>query len=84
MCSGPGDREPCHCYCRRRRRRRSSLRLGRCVVERRGAAVGVGMGNAVVVLEWDSNIGAHGVGLDGVSASHALKNELLENKLSDV
>ena len=51
MCTGPGDSEPCPCC--RRRRRRSSLRLGRWFVERRGGTV------VVVVLEWDSNIGAH-------------------------
>ena len=84
MCTGPGDREPCRCRCRcrRLRRRRSSLHLGRCVVDCHGAAVVVGMGNSVVVLEWDSNIEAHTVGLDGVSASHALKNEPLKNELS--
>ena len=33
------------------------------------------MGNAVVVVVWDSSIGTHVEGSEGVPASHALKHE---------
>ena len=44
----------------------------------------MGRGNVVVVVEWDSSTGTHVEGLaDGMLASHVLKNEPLENELSD-
>ena len=44
----------------------------------------MGRGKVVVVVEWDSSIGTHVEGLaDGMLASHVLKNEPLENELSD-
>ena len=40
----------------------------------------MGLGNVVVVVEWDSSIGTHVVGSDGMSTSHALKNAPLKIK----
>ena len=49
-------------------------------VERHGETVVVGLGNVVVVVEWDSGIGTQVVGSDGTSASHTLGNKPLKNE----